>query len=152
MNSVFLHREKMPVSLGSPPKATTPHVTKSMKGNRAKDTKPEVLLRKALWNRGLKGYRLNFKKAPGRPDVCFTKKKIAIFVNGCFWHQCPYCKLPFPKSNVKFWTNKFKRNKERDRLKIRRLKSLGWKTMTVWECQILRNSTKIVNRIIKYLV
>lgn len=141
------YREKMPVRLGVSPKASNKNVSKSMKGNKAKNTFPEILLRKALFAHGIRGYRLNWKKVPGRPDIIFGIQKIAIFVNGCFWHRCPYCKLKLPKSNRVFWRNKFKRNKERDKLKIRRLKKLGWKILTVWECQIKENSEKIAKKI-----
>jgi DNA mismatch endonuclease (patch repair protein) len=132
-------REEMPVQLGPVPKATTEHVSKSMKGNKAKDTKPELLLRKALWSAGTRGYRLNWKKIPGKPDITFPGKKIAIFVNGCFWHRCPICDLPLPKSNIEFWTNKFTRNVERDKLKTQRLEELGWTVITIWECQIKKD-------------
>lgn len=140
-------REKMPVRLGPTPKASSKNVSKSMKGNIAKNTLPEVLLRKALFANGIKGYRLNWKKIPGRPDIIFGIQKIAIFVNGCFWHRCPYCKLSLPKSNRLFWNNKFKRNKERDLLKKHRLKKFGWKVITIWECQIKRKSSVVVQKI-----
>lgn len=132
----LIMRESMPVYLGAPPKASSKHVTKVMKANKAKDTKPEIQLRKALWAAGLRGYRLNWKKVPGRPDIAFPGRKIAIFVNGCFWHRCPICDLPLPKSNVEFWTNKFTRNVERDQLKRERLEALGWQVFTIWGCQI----------------
>lgn len=134
-----ISREQMPVKLGPSPKATSRHVSRSMKGNKAKNTNPELLLRKALWAAGIRGYRLNWKKVPGRPDIAFPGKRIAIFVNGCFWHRCPICDLPLPKSNVEFWTNKFIRNVERDKLKIQRLEELGWNVLTIWECQIKKD-------------
>jgi len=132
-------REKILTPLGPSPKASSENVSKVMKKNKAKDTKPELLLRKALWRAGIKGYRLNWKKVPGSPDIAFPGKKIAIFVNGCFWHRCPICKLPLPKTNTEFWTNKFKRNVERDKLKTQRLQELGWTVFTVWECQIKKD-------------
>lgn len=141
----------MPFKLGPPPKATSPHVSKSMRGNVGKDTRPELALRKALWSRGLRGYRLHWKRIPGRPDVCYPKKETAIFVNGCFWHRCPFCKPKLPKSNSDFWRRKFQRNKERDKLKVERLKDLGWKVMTVWECQINKDIGLVVSRIAREL-
>lgn len=141
------HREHMPVKLAAPPKASSISVSKSMKSNKAKDTKPELLLRKALWRYGVNGYRLNWKKAPGRPDICFPGTKIAIFVNGCFWHRCPKCKLPLPKLNRDFWKNKFIRNIERDRLKRKRLKDNDWTVHTYWECEINRKPEKIALKI-----
>ena len=84
--------------------------SKVMRANKGKNTKPELYLRKALWHHGVKGYRLHWKKVPGRPDLAFPGKKIAIFINGCFWHRCPTCNPSTPKSNTKFWTEKFKKN------------------------------------------
>lgn len=120
-----------------PEKESTSRV---MSANKAKNTMPEVTLRKALFNSGLRGYRLHWKKVPGRPDIAYPSKKIAIFVNGCFWHRCPYCKPSFPKSNVDFWKNKFKKNKERDRRKKRELEKAGWKVLVFWECQIRKET------------
>ena len=88
-----------------------------MSSNKAKDTKPEMILRKKLWSSGLRGYRLHLKEVPGRPDIAFPKRKLAIFVHGCFWHRCPHCNLPLPKSNREFWKNKFQRNIQRDKMK-----------------------------------
>ncbi len=82
--------------------------SKTMSAIKAKNTKPELLLRKALWHSGVKGYRLHWKKVPGRPDIAFPGKKIAIFVNGCFWHRCPICNPSLPKTNISFWTDKFR--------------------------------------------
>jgi len=137
----------MPVSLGSPPIASNKSVSKSMKSNKSKNTNPEILLRKRLWASGVKGYRLNWKNAPGRPDICFPGRKIAIFVNGCFWHRCPICNLPLPKTNTEFWKNKFIRNVERDKLKTQRLKNDGWKVLVVWECDIKNNLDQVVDNI-----
>lgn len=129
-------REKMPLKLGPSPKACSATVIKVMKANKAKNTKPEVILRKALWAHHIRGYRLNWKKVPGSPDIVFPKRKIAIFVNGCFWHRCPTCNLPLPKSNTEFWETKFKRNIERDQIKIKRLEELSWTVLVIWECSI----------------
>jgi len=102
-----------------------------------------------LYNKGIKGYRLNWKKAPGRPDIAFVGKKIAIFVNGCYWHRCPYCKPSFPKTHRNFWEQKFSKNKIRDKEKISILRQNGWKVLTVWECQIKNHTDRSVNRVIK---
>ena len=118
-----------------------------MRANKAKNTNPELLLRKALFRNDLKGYRLNYKKVPGRPDIAFVSKKIAIFVNGCYWHRCPKCNLPIPKSNSIFWQEKFKRNKERDKRKNRELRVLGWMAMTIWECEINKHLNKQIDKI-----
>jgi DNA mismatch endonuclease (patch repair protein) len=107
-----------------------------MSSNKGEHTKPEQSLRKALWNAGIKGYRLNWKKAPGRPDIAFPGKKLAIFVNGCFWHRCNKCSPNMPKTNVDFWHKKFRQNIERDQEKEAQLTALGWKVLVIWECEI----------------
>jgi len=127
-----------------PKKASTSRV---MSANVGKNTKPEILFRKALWSAGIRGYRLHWKKVPGRPDIAFPGKKLAVFINGCFWHRCPKCKLPLPKSNKKFWKEKFDRNVERDKKKRRLLKSKGWRTITIWECELQKNPNKCVDRV-----
>lgn len=127
-----------------PEKELTSEIMSSV---RAKNTKPELALRKVLYHSGLSGYRLHWKKVPGRPDITFPGKKIAIFVNGCFWHRCPYCNPPFPKTHVEFWSEKFKKNIERDQRKIADLEKIGWHVIVFWECQIkndLQNCVDIV--------
>lgn len=110
--------------------------SKIMSANKSKNTKPELIFRKALWANGIKGYRLHWKKAPGSPDIAFPQTKFAIFVNGCFWHRCPKCKLPMPKSNSLFWKEKFKKNINRDKQKIHLLKEAGWISLVLWECEL----------------
>ena len=107
-----------------------------MQANKSKNTKPELRVRAALRAAGLPGYRLHWKAAPGKPDVCYPGRKVAIFVNGCFWHRCPHCNLPEPKSNVEFWNAKFARNRERDRRDTELLVRDGWTVLVVWECQL----------------
>lgn len=110
-----------------------------MQANRSKNTKPELLVRAALREAGYTGYRLHWKKAPGHPDICFPGRKIAIFVNGCFWHRCPRCALSTPKSNVEFWEGKFSRNRARDARDQELLVADGWTVLVVWECQLKRH-------------
>lgn len=100
---------------------------------RGRDTKPEVLLRKELWRRGLR-YRLRCR-LPGRPDLVVTKFRVAVFVDGCFWHGCPTHGAR-PKSNREFWCRKLSRNMERDREVNERLKSMGWKVIRIWEHEV----------------
>jgi DNA mismatch endonuclease (patch repair protein) len=107
-----------------------------MQANRARDTAPERLLRKALRDAGLGGYRLNWKKAPGRPDIAYPGRKVAIFVHGCYWHHCPACYPKLPKSNTAFWARKFELNHERDARKRRDLERIGWCVMEVRECDV----------------
>ena len=81
----------------------SPAVHKSMQGNKRADTKPELLMRQHLQEAGLTGYRLQWK-VPGRPDIAWPGKKVALFINGCFWHRCPHCKPAAPKKNIEYWT------------------------------------------------
>ena len=118
-----------------------------MSSNKAKNTKPELRLRKALYAEGIRGYRLNWKKAPGRPDIAFPGKKIAIFINGCYWHRCPHCELPLPKTNKEFWEEKFDKNIKRDIKKEKELLDLGWIVLVFWECKIKTNMKDCTNKI-----
>lgn len=118
------------------PPASSAAVARSMSANRASRTGPERTLARALWHAGFRGYRLNWKGAPGRPDIAFPGRRVAIFVHGCFWHRCPTCRLPLPKSNREFWKEKFRANRARDRRKSKLLRNEGWKVHEVWECWI----------------
>lgn len=118
-----------------------------MSSNRAKNSKPELLLRRALWASGLRGYRLHYKKVPGRPDISFVSKKIAIFVHGCFWHRCPKCEYNMPKTNTEFWRSKFDRNTARDVRKAEDLKAIGWNVLTIWECGLKTDLQSVINKI-----
>jgi DNA mismatch endonuclease (patch repair protein) len=94
-------------------------------------TGPELLLRRALHRRGLR-YRVNFRGLPGRPDVAFTRARLAVFVDGCFWHRCPE-HGSLPKNNRNWWAAKLDRNVERDREQDETLRALGWLSIRVWE-------------------
>jgi len=113
----------------------------------AKNTKPEILFRKELRAQGLKEYRLHPKTLPGRPDIYFPSKKLAIFINGCFWHRCPYCKLSMPKTHKAFWSKKFAANVARDKAKRTLLKKKGIRSVVFWECQIKKNVQKLVAKL-----
>lgn len=115
----------------------------------SKDTKPEMIVRHGLWNRGFR-YRLNYKRLPGHPDLVLRKYRTCIFINGCFWHghgvtmsavkslemivnsEC--CRIP--KTNREFWVNKIRRNKERDKEEQHQLATMGWHCITIWECEL----------------
>ena len=101
---------------------------------RSKDTKPEWLVRRYLYARGYR-YRKNVKGLPGTPDIVLRKYGIVIFVHGCFWHGHE-ADGHIPKSNTGFWRDKITRNRERDARNKAELKRLGWKVMTIWECQL----------------
>ena len=122
-------------------------ISKIMSSVKSKNTKPELILRNAIWHDGIKGYRLHWKKVPGCPDISFPGKKVAVFVNGCFWHRCPYCKPVLPKSHYEFWKEKFEKNIERDKLKLKQLCDLNWKTIVIWECQIKKDLKDCIDRI-----
>ena len=107
---------------------------------RARDTAPELSLRRALRAIGCTGYRLHYAKVPGRPDVAFVGRKVAVFVHGCFWHGCPHCAQRKPKSNSDFWTRKLQANKARDARKVRALRKAGWQVITVWECRVTKDA------------
>jgi DNA mismatch endonuclease (patch repair protein) len=125
------------------------NVSHVMSANRSTNTGPERMVRERLTAMGLKGYRLNWKKAPGKPDVAFVKKKIAIFVNGCFWHGCSKCQTRKPKNNSAYWIQKFERNRKRDKGSIQLLKSMGWRTFVVRECEIKNGKVeKILKRVV----
>lgn len=107
---------------------------------RSRDTKPEMLVRRWLWKQGYR-YRLNVKTLPGRPDIVLTKFSTVIFVNGCFWHAHEGCdKYRVPMTNADFWTEKFRRNHERDELNYRLLHKMGWYVLVVWECQLTKEN------------
>lgn len=125
--------------------------SKVMRANKGKDTNPEMDLRKALRKIGITGYRLHWKKAPGRPDIVYPKRKIAIFVHGCFWHRCPHCNLPLPKSNLDFWKQKFARNKKRDKDKMITLTKQGWKVFVFWECMIKDDAISCAKKIKRFI-
>jgi DNA mismatch endonuclease (patch repair protein) len=102
-----------------------------MKRMPRKDSVPEVRLRRELHSRGLR-FRVNLRGLPGTPDIAFTRAKIAVFVDGCFWHRCPEHGV-LPKANRDWWREKLDRNVERDRRKDGELEELGWLSIHVWE-------------------
>ena len=103
---------------------------------RGKNTKPEILVRKYLFAQGLR-FRIHKKNLPGHPDITLPKYKIVIFINGCFWHGHPRCKLAtVPKSNTEFWLAKIHRNQERDLQEKTQLEEMGWKVIVIWECEL----------------
>lgn len=107
-------------------------------------TKPEILLRKALWAAGLR-YRIK-NKLPGKPDIAFPSVKVAIFVDGCFWHGCPE-HMTWPKNNAEFWKEKIEGNMVRDREVKVDLSEIGWSTLRFWEHEINTDIDGVVYRI-----
>ena len=121
------------------PAATDYGTHRSMQGNKGKDTKPELLVRERLREAGLTGYRLQWK-VPGRPDVAWPGRKVAVFINGCFWHRCPRCNPSTPKKNTEYWDAKFARNVERDQENLAALRDDGWTVHVLWECQLKKKA------------
>lgn len=124
--------------------------SKNMSAIRSKDTKPEEYFRKRLFAEGFR-YRKNDKRYPGHPDVVLPKYRTIVFVNGCFWHQHPGCKeAHIPETRIQYWTEKLTRNVERDKSNIMKLKSMGWKVIVVWECELKKKTIEeTMSRILK---
>ncbi|WP_344087594.1 very short patch repair endonuclease [Luedemannella helvata] len=101
-------------------------------------TGPELAVRRELHRRGLR-FRVNLAKLPGRPDIAFTRARLAIFIDGCFWHRCPDHGT-LPRSNADWWLAKLDRNVERDAEKNRALVDLGWLPIHVWEHENVREA------------
>lgn len=120
---------------------------------RSKDTKPEILVRRYLFSKGLR-FRKNDKRYPGSPDVVLPKYKTIIFVNGCFWHLHEGCKYAvIPKSNVDFWKKKLYKNRERDEENQKKLKEMGWNVITVWECELKKdNCEQTLEKLYKQII
>ncbi len=140
------------MSLPTKPEASSEAIRKTMQSNKGKNTKPEKMVRQALWAAGVRGYRVNLGGIPGTPDICFTKWKLAIFINGCYWHRCPYCNLSIPKTNSEFWIRKFRENQARDSRNLSELDNIGWQVLTIWECKIKEDLGSQIERIILKLV
>ena len=103
---------------------------------RGKDTQPELLVRRYLHAAGYR-YRLHVSSLPGKPDLVFPRRRVCVFVHGCFWHGCPKCAdgRRKPQSNRAYWLEKIKRNKQRDRSHVRNLRAADWKVLIIWECE-----------------
>lgn len=111
-----------------------PTRSRMMSGIRGKDTKPERLVRQALFKAGFR-FRLHRRDLPGVPDVVLPGRKVAVFVHGCFWHMHPGCpNARLPATRPEFWRTKLSRNVHRDRAAKESLAAIGWRVLTVWEC------------------
>jgi DNA mismatch endonuclease (patch repair protein) len=115
-----------------------------MSGIRAKDTKPEMRVRKALFSRGYR-YRLHRRDLPGTPDIVLAGRRVAIFVHGCFWHGHVGCNLAkVPSTRADFWKRKFELNQQRDEAATSALLAAGWRVLVVWECFVRAAKTEQV--------
>ncbi|MBO0145426.1 DNA mismatch endonuclease Vsr [Agrobacterium sp. Ap1] len=124
--------------------------SKLMAKVKAKDTSPEMVVRRAAHALGFR-YRLHQKSLAGSPDLVFPGKRKVIFVHGCFWHRHTDCRYStVPKSNVHFWQAKFDRNVERDQSAIQRLCSDGWEVLVIWQCET-RDPVWLRDQLIRFL-
>jgi DNA mismatch endonuclease, patch repair protein len=136
---------------GRAPVPTNERVSATMSRIKAKNTKPERLLRSLLREAGERGYRLHYAKIPGRPDIAFVKHNLALFVHGCFWHGCPYCRPRTPKTNTAFWSHKVATNQARDNRKNAALRKLGWTVLIIRECQLRTRPKAQLSRVLSAL-
>ena len=125
---------------------------KNMKNIGSTDTKPEVILRKALWNKGLR-YRKNYVALPGKPDIVLIRQKIAIFVDGDFWHARGHQEKPGEQvaTNKEFWRRKLARNVERDKEVTDELTTMGWLVLRFWESDIKNDLHGCIDEVMKYI-
>ena len=126
---------------------------RNMAAIHAASTKPEMVLRRALWRLGFR-YRLNDKNLLGKPDIVLPKYRTVIFIHGCFWHGHERCrKYTVPKTNTEFWVAKVARNKERDQEVWRKLEADGWNVIIVWECELEKKALDAtVERVVREIV
>ena len=119
---------------------------------KGKNTKPEMLVRKFLHKNGFR-YRLNYSKLPGKPDIVLPKYKTVIFINGCFWHGHKGCKFfVVPITRTEWWTEKINSTIERDEIKNKELKKMGWDVKTLWVCELKpEKSTKTLEDLLVFL-
>lgn len=118
---------------------------------RARDTTPELRLRRLLWLCNLRGYRLH-AKLPGKPDIVYNRKRLAVFIDGCFWHGCPTCgDGRLPTSNTTYWTEKRATNIARDARRTRELEALGWTVLRFWEHEVMKSPEMCVKKISDWL-
>ena len=102
-----------------------------------RDTQPELLFRRALWAAGARGYRIDDRRLPGRPDLSWTRKRVAVFVDGKFWHGHPSAYKP--GQHGAYWDDKINRNIERDRAADETLASMGWTVVRIWDFELRRD-------------
>ena len=122
--------------------------SRNMSRIRSTNTKPEVLVRKYLFSKGIR-YRKNVRRMPGVPDIVLKKYRSIIFVNGCFWHGHEGCRcFIVPGTRTEWWLQKIMRNASRDKENIQKLQNQGWTVYTVWECEIEKNLQETMDSVI----
>jgi len=130
---------------------TTKQRSRNMSRIRSKNSVPELILRKALWSRSVR-YRIHKKGLPGSPDLVINKYRLAIFIDGDFWHGYKWeQKRDTIKSNTKFWIPKIERNMQKDRLNNARLSQMGYTVMRFWEHEVKNNLERCINQILLYI-
>ena len=118
--------------------------SRMMSGIRGKNTKPELLLRRALHSAGLR-YRIHGAKLPGKPDLVFAKYHAVAFVHGCFWHRHENCRFATnPATRPEFWESKFTANVQRDAKSTAALLDMGWRVAVVWECALKDQPVELI--------
>jgi DNA mismatch endonuclease (patch repair protein) len=121
-----------------------------MRQIKSTDTAAEIMLRRAVWGVGCRGYRVHPKGIIGKPDIAYARWKVAVFVDGCFWHVCPKCYVA-PSSNVSYWDAKRERNQHRDEEVSSALSGQGWQVVRIWEHEIRDDlaaaCTRVVNAV-----
>lgn len=131
------------------PKASSEAARKTMQGNSGKDTSIELKVRKRLWADGYR-FRKNNRQLLGTPDISFPKQKIVVFLDSCYWHGCPI-HFKEPKTNSKFWSQKIKRNRERDEEYSRHYIEEGWTLLRFWEHEVRDEFERIIQTIEYYV-
>lgn len=123
----------------------------NMRAVRNRNTRPEIVVRRVSHALGYR-FRVHVSKLPGKPDLVFASRYKVIFVHGCFWHRHG-CKhgLQVPKTNTEFWEKKIKRNMQRDRVDVQRLRKIGWRSLIIWECQT-KNLEKLEGKLRRFLI
>lgn len=116
---------------------------------RRRDTQPEILLRRALWAAGVRGYRTDDRRLPGRPDLAWTRRRLAVFVDGAFWHGHPSAYTPGRHGD--YWDEKIRRNIERDRAADEALKAMGWTVIRIWDFDVRRDVAGTAGTVIEAL-
>jgi DNA mismatch endonuclease (patch repair protein) len=121
---------------GLKPDEVTLQRSANMRAIKARDTKPELIVRKLITQLGFR-YRLHRKGLPGRPDLAFPGRRAIIFVHGCYWHRHS-CRRgrSLPATNARFWKEKLEKNARRDKKHINALREMGWRTLVIWQCEL----------------
>ena len=117
---------------------------------RGRNTKPETLLRSALHAQGFR-FRLHRRDLPGSPDIVFVSRKVAVFVDGCFWHGCPTHGAK-PATNRRFWSEKIETNRKRDKAATRKLRALGWQVIRIWEHDLKKDIPRVIKSIERIVI